>query len=214
MGGQREYYERVSCHQHRGSERTHPTSGNYSVSVTGAATDGSYPIALTLPDGSTVYGSATADQSVSDFVGNTKADGSGTSVDTGLSLTFGTLSYSPSFAESGVVTEAAAATGDSPGAGTYTITVTGAAVNGSYLISIQMPDGTTLTGTAAERDRERPGRDGRDRYGAQPHAFRVERNAGTSTGSTGTVTVSGSGATALAIGGFDATSARLNVGHV
>ncbi len=71
----------------------YPALGNYSVAVTGGATNGAYPIALTLPDGSTVYGTATADQTVSDFVGNTKADGSGTSVDTGLSLTFGALSY-------------------------------------------------------------------------------------------------------------------------
>ena len=185
----------------------YPTSGNYSVSVTGAATDSSYPIALTLPDGSTVYGSATADQSVSDFVGNTKADGSGTSVDTGLSLTFGTLSYSPSFAESGVVTEAAAATGDSPGAGTYTITVTGAAVNGSYPISIQMPDGTTLTGTAADGTVSDLVATGGTDTGLSLTLSGLSWNAGTSTGSTGTVTVSASGATALAIGGFDATSA-------
>ena len=215
MGGQREYYERVCFTNIAAASGHYPTSGNYSVSVTGAATDGAYPIALTLPDGSTVYGSATADQSVSDFVGNTKADGSGTSVDTGLSLTFGTLSYSPSFAESGVVTEASAATGESPGRGhIYDQRLRAHAVNGSYPISIQMPDGTTLTGTAADGTVSDLVSTGGTDTGLNVTLSGLSWNAGTSTGSTGTVTVSGSGATALAIGGFDPTSASHNVDHV
>jgi flagellar hook protein FlgE len=191
----------------------YPATGDYSLTVTGAATDGAYPVALTMPDGTTVYGTATSAGTVSDFTGNTAPDGSGTAVDTGLALTFGTLSYSPTFSESGTVTAAAAATGDSPGAGAYTITVTGAATSGSYPISILMPDGTTIYSTASNGSvSDLTGNTAPDGSGSTVNTglaltfSGLSWNSSTSTGTSGTATVGGSGATSFALNGFNPAS--------
>ncbi len=187
----------------------YPATGSYTLAVTGAATGGAYPVELTLPDGTTVYGTATSAGTVSDFTGNTAADGSGTTVDTGLALTFGTLSYSPTFSESGDVTAAAAATGKSPGAGAYTIAVTGAAVSGSYPVLITMPDGSTHAGTASNGTvSDLVATDGTD-TGLALTLSGLSWDAGTSTGTSGTVTVGASGTTAFSLSGFNPASSSI-----
>jgi flagellar hook protein FlgE len=184
----------------------YPATGSYSLAVTGGATGGAYPVALTLPDGTTIYGTATSAGTVADFTGNTAPDGSGTTVDSGLALTFGTLSYSPTFSESGTVTAAAAASGKTPAAGAYTIAVTGAATAGVYPVLITMPDGSTHAGTASNGTvSDLAATDGTD-TGLALTLSGLSWNAGTSTGTSGTVTVGGSGTTAFTLGGFNPAS--------
>lgn len=184
----------------------YPPTGNYVVNVTGPAAGGSYPVSITLPDGSTVYGSASSLQTINDFVGNTLPDGSGSSVDTKLNITFGTLSFSQTFGVSGDVSAAAAAAGNTPVAGTYTIAVTGAAVAGVYPVNITMADGSVHAGTASNGAvADLVATDGTDTKLSLTLAG-LSWNAATGTGTSGGVTVSDNGTTNFTLGGFDGTS--------
>ncbi|MGD0229881.1 MAG: flagellar hook protein FlgE [Syntrophorhabdales bacterium] len=66
----------------------YPATGNYTLNVTGPATDGTFPVTVTMPDGTVVTGTATSNGNNTDFTGT---DSSGNTVDTGLNLSFGTL---------------------------------------------------------------------------------------------------------------------------
>ena len=133
----------------------YPATGAYTLSVTGPAGTGlatgttDYPVSLTIPNSSgsgttTIYGTATSNGTVADFVGNTAADGSGTSVDTGLALTFGTLSCSVTAGT--VISAVAQVSGKSPASGDYTYTV-GALASGSYPVTLNLPDGSAVYGS-------------------------------------------------------------------
>ncbi len=73
-----------------GATGAYPETGTYSFAVTGAAVSGSFPVTVTMPDGTVVTGTATSGGSVTDFTGT---DTHGNAVDTGLALSFGTLSW-------------------------------------------------------------------------------------------------------------------------
>ncbi len=67
---------------------SYPATGSYTLTVTGPAVSGNFPVTVTMPDGTVVTGTATSNGNVTDFTGT---DSSGNTVDTGLNLAFGTL---------------------------------------------------------------------------------------------------------------------------
>ena len=68
---------------------SYPATGDYVFDVTGAADkNGNFPVTVTMPDGTVVTGTATSNGNVTDFTGT---DSKNNTVDTGLNLTFGTL---------------------------------------------------------------------------------------------------------------------------
>ena len=80
--------ERHGYHQIAPATGDYPATGAYTLSVTGAAVGGNFPVTITMPDGTVVTGTATSNGNVTDFTGT---DSKGNTVDTGLNLTFGTL---------------------------------------------------------------------------------------------------------------------------
>ena len=189
-----------------------PVAGNYALAVTGAAdNNGNFPVTLTMPDGTVVTGTAISNGNVTDFTGT---DSHGNTVDTGLDLTFGILSTTATSAYTVTggtgISAVSLASGGTPATGDYSFAVTGAAVAGAFPVTVTLPDGTVVTGTATSggSTTDFTGKDSSGNTVDTGLALTFGTLAAAGAGSTGTFSVSGGGnASAFTLSGFDGTSA-------